>query len=157
MRPLLIICSAFVSVSAYADPAAMTVPPQCAAVSAVPASAEIPEPALSAKLSLATCEAGLRFDALQLAPDEASMRALYNAAKPSLAMIDEVIHTNDPEYAPRAVQARRDLYIAMVTRMRDSIPPLAPDTVGPALARHDAAHEELERKLTIWTGETEPR
>jgi hypothetical protein len=155
MRPSLVVVllAVLVPVASYANAPAQYVPGPCARVGTAPASATIPQPALSALISLAMCEAALRFDALRLTPDTESMIRLNEAAKPSFALLDQAIQSHDPVLMPAAMKARRDLYIAMAVRMRNSIPPITPTTVGPALAAHDEAHDELERKLTVWLGD----
>src|SRR5579883_471535 len=82
--------------AAAATPSAGDVPDACKLVATAPASAEIPMPGLVAKVSLAYCGANQRFAALKLSPDDASIAALNAAAKPSFALLDEVIQANDP-------------------------------------------------------------
>jgi hypothetical protein len=124
----------------------------CAAVGTPPASATTPQPALSAKISLALCQAENSFGALQLAPDDASIKAMSSAAAPSLGLLDQVIQSGDATYAPIATKAKAGLLVAMAVRMRNSIPPVTATTVGPALAQHDQAHAALEPKLAAWLG-----
>ena len=124
----------------------------CAAVGTAPASATIPQPALSAKISLALCQAENRFGSLQLAPDDASLKAMSSAAAPSLQLLDEVIQSGDATYAAIATKAKAGLLVAMAVRMRNSIPPITATTVGPELAQHDQAHAALEPKLAAWLG-----
>jgi hypothetical protein len=125
-------------------------PADCAAVGTPPASAVTPQPAMSAKVSLALCQAEGSFGALHLAPDDASIAAMNSAAAPSLQLLDEVIHAGDATFAPIATKAKAGLLVAMVVRMRNSIPPITATTVGPALAQHDQAHAALEPKLAAW-------
>jgi hypothetical protein len=127
-------------------------PSDCAAVGTAPTSATIPQPALSAKISLALCQAESRFGSLQLAPDDASITAMNNAAAPSLQLLDQVIQSGDATYAPIATKAKAALLVAMAVRMRNSIPPVTMTTVGQALAEHDQAHAALEPKLAAWLG-----
>jgi hypothetical protein len=154
MRPSLVVVllAVLVPVASYAGAPPQYVPGPCERIGTPPASATIPQPAISALISLAMCEAELRFDALRLTPDDASMIRLNEAAKPSFALLDQAIQSHDPVLMPAAMKARRDLYVAMAVRMRNSIPPITSTTVGPALAAHDEAHDELERKLTVWLG-----
>ena len=131
---------------AFAD----DVPPQCTAVATVPADAKAKVTAIAAKVSLATCGAMVRFGALKLAPDDASIAALTKAAQPSFDLLDAVIKSNDATYAPIAQKARADLLLSMAVRMRNTIPPVTPSTVGPALVEHDKQHAELEPKIKPW-------
>lgn len=105
---------------------------------------------MSAKISLALCQAEGKFDALHLAPDDASIAAMNSAAAPSLQLLDEVIHAGDATFAPIATKAKSGLLVAMAVRMRNSIPPITATTVGPALTEHDQAHAALEPKLASW-------
>jgi hypothetical protein len=127
-----------------------SVPAQCSPVATVPADAKIPVPSLAAHIALATCGAGVRFGALKLSPDDASIKALSDAAKASFDLLDEVTATNDATYAPMAAKARADILVSMAVRMRNSIPPITMTTVGQPLIDHDKAHAELEPKIKPW-------
>src|SRR5262249_37826409 len=61
---------------------------------------EITQSAIGAKISLANCLALVRFKALRLAPDDASIAALAQAAKESLELIDAAIAAGDPTLTP---------------------------------------------------------
>jgi len=124
--------------------------PGCAAVAAIPADAKIPGPALAAKVAFATCGANARFAQLKLTPDDAGLKALSDAAKPSFDLLDEVIKANDATLSPIAQKARVDLLVSMVVRMRNSIPPITMQTVGTALQEHDTAHAAVEGKIKPW-------
>jgi hypothetical protein len=127
-----------------------SVPPQCAAVSAIPADAKIATPLLAARIALATCGAEVRFAALKLTADDASIKALSDAAKPSFDLLDAVASANDDKFTPLAQKARADILVSMAVRMRNSIPPITMTTVGQPLADHDRAHAELEPKIKPW-------
>ncbi len=129
---------------------AASIPGQCAAVAQVPPSATIPQPAIAARIALASCGAEVRFNALQLSPGEASIPALADAAKASLALLDAAIQQNDPTWTPIAQKARTDLFESMVVRARNSIPAITMQTVGAPLAEHDQLHAALEPKLKQW-------
>jgi hypothetical protein len=144
MRSVLVACGISVSSVALAQPA--EVPDRCKAVASAPASARIERPALGAKLSLATCSAAARFAVLKLTPDDASIKALANAARPSLDLYDEVIRANDPVLTPVARTARANLLLGMAVRMRSSIPPITMQTLAQALANH----AEIELKIKPW-------
>jgi hypothetical protein len=132
---------------AFADP---NVPDRCKEVATVPPDAKDDTPKLAAKLALASCGAEARFAALTLAPDDASIQALANAAKPSFDLYDEVIRANDATLSPFAQKERTDLFVSMVVRMRNAIPAITMQTLGPPLAEHDRLHAELEPKLKPW-------
>ena len=142
---------------ALAQPTAMpapidpgSIPAACQGVATVPADAKIATPALAARIALATCGANSRFSALKLTPDDAGLKALSDAAKPSFDLLDEVIKANDATLSPIAQKARVDLLVSMVVRMRNSIPPITMQTVGAPLAEHDQAHAALEPKIKPW-------
>ena len=129
---------------------ATAVPPACAAVVEVPADAAIARPAIAARISLASCAAMARMSALQLKADDASATALAAAAKPSLELFQAAIDQNDPALTPIARAARADLYLGMVVRLRNAVPAITMQTVGPALAAHDEAHAFVESKAGPW-------
>ena len=93
-------------------------PPSCVALAHVPADARIATPALAAHVSVASCAAEQRMNALGLAHDDASMRALAIAVAPSLAMLDDVAAAGGPAWQLTAQFTRGDLYRGMVVRMR---------------------------------------
>ncbi len=144
------------SAVAVAQPAALppidpsAVPPPCAAVATVPADAKIQLPALSARIAAATCGAEVRFGQLKLTPDDAGIKAISDAAKPSFDLLDEVIKTGDAQATPIATKAKADLYASMAVRLRNSIPPITMQTVGAPLQEHDQAHAALEPKIKPW-------
>jgi hypothetical protein len=51
---------------------------------------------------------------------------------------------------PVATKMRSDLFVAMIVRARNSIPPVTMTTVGQPLADHDRAHADLESRLKPW-------
>jgi hypothetical protein len=108
--------------------------------------------ALGAKLSLANCVAVERLQALTLTGDDASMKALSEAVKPAIAVLDQIMQGSDPAYQIMAAQAKGDLYDSMVVRMRntgrDLEPQLLPWSQAAAIAYSEAvrvakAHPEL--------------
>ena len=141
---------------AAAQPAALppidagSIPAACQGVATVPADAKIATPGLAARVALATCGANSRFSALKLTPDDAGIKAISDAAKPSFDLLDEVIKANDATLTPIAQKARADLLVSMAVRMRNSIPPITMQTVGAALQEHDAAHAAIEPKIKPW-------
>jgi hypothetical protein len=73
---------------------------------------------IAARLSTANCMARSRMDANKPAGDDASIRALVAAVKPSLAILDEVAGRGDPSYQIIADDAAGDLYANVVVRLR---------------------------------------
>jgi hypothetical protein len=141
---------------AAAQPAALapidpgSIPAQCQGVASVPADAKTATPALAARIALATCGAQARFAGLKLTPDDAGVKALTDAAKPSFDLLDEVIKANDSTLSPIATKAKADLFVSMAVRLRNSIAPVTMTTVGAPLQEHDQAHTALEPKIKPW-------
>jgi hypothetical protein len=127
-----------------------SIPSQCQAVASVPPDAKIATPGLAARVALATCGATARFSALKLTPDDAGMKALSDAAKPSFDLLDEVMKSGDPTWTAMAQKAKADLNVGMAVRMRNSIPAITMQTVGAPLQEHDQAHAALEPKIKPW-------
>jgi hypothetical protein len=147
----IIICSAAQLALADSPPPISTdATPSCAALAKVPADAAIPLPAISARVSTASCVAEAKFTALQLKPDDASIAALTAAAKPSIDALDAVIQENDPVMAPIAKLARADLFQGMAVRIRNSITPITMATIGPQLALIEQQHVAIEPKIQAW-------
>lgn len=146
----------FASSVALAQPAALpaidagSIPAACQGVASVPADAKTNTPALAARIALATCGAQARFATLKLTPDDAGVKALSDAAKPSVDLLDAVIAANDSTLSPIAQKAKADLFVSMAVRLRNSIPPVTMQTVGPQLQEHDQAHAALEPKIKPW-------
>ena len=141
------------SALALADPTGIApgaVPPACASLASVPTDATGPVPSIAARISAASCAAEVKFNGLHLAPDDASIAALSDAAKPSVGWLDAAIQQNDPVMTPIAQKARADLFVSMAVRMRNSIAPITMQTVGPKLAEHDQQHAALEPKIKAW-------
>jgi hypothetical protein len=108
---------------------------------------------LGAKLSLASCLAVDRFQSLNLTGDDAAIKALSEAVKPSLAILDQIMQGSDPAYQIMAAQAKGDLYDSMIVRIRytgrsDLEPQLLPwsqaaDVAYSEAVRVSKAHPEL--------------
>jgi hypothetical protein len=128
---------------------AASVPPACSALAAEPA-AQIPQPALEARIALASCGAEVRFNALKLTADAESIAALNAAAKPSMDLLEVVIQHSDPVWSPVARAIRGNLYVAMAVRMRSAIPVVTPQTVGDPLTAHANAHAAVEAEIKPW-------
>jgi len=142
--------ASLVPAAAVAQPAANAIPESCKSVATPPPSAIIPMPGLVANISLAYCGAAQRFAALKLTNDDASMKALMDAAKPSFDLLDSVIAANDPVATETAKRLRSSLLVGMAVRMRLTIPSITPETVGPHLAELMKAHDDLEPKIKPW-------
>jgi hypothetical protein len=155
MRALTIALMMMSPVMAFADgemPAMdkSGIPAECAQFAKEPEGAKIAGPAIEARISVATCSAGVKLNALQVKPDDASADAMAAAMKPSFDLLNGSIAQNDPAWTPVATRARADLIIAMAVRMRNSVPAITAETVGQALADHDKAHAAIEAKIQPW-------
>lgn len=128
------------------------VPPQCQTLAAIPGDATVAAPSVEAYIATAGCGAEAKFEAIKgsLTPDDAGVAAMTDAAKPYFGLLDAAIKAGDPTWTPVAQKARMDLVASMIVRMRNSIPPITMQTVGPALADHDAKHAALEPKIQPW-------
>jgi hypothetical protein len=118
-------------------PLPRTLPPRCQPVAQIPASARIPDPALGAHISVANCMAEVAMNALDVQPDAASIARFDAAVAPSLAMLDNVIRVGGPYWNVIAEDARRDLYVGMIVRERQSV-------------TDAASREDLEARLGPW-------
>jgi hypothetical protein len=112
---------------------------RCAPLAQLPLSATIPEPAISAHVSLANCIAEESMNRVVVSPTDGAIGQLNSAVAPSLAMLDEVSRLGDPYWKAIAEDAKRDVYSSMVVRVRASIP-------TPGLAAESA----VEPKLVGW-------
>ena len=106
---------------------------------------------LAQRISVASCMASIRLDALRsLGEPGAAIPALANAVAPSIAMLDEVIANGDAGRQIVAEHAKGDLYVGLAVRLRNTVPPIGPLTTGPALKIHDDAHDALEPSARAW-------
>ena len=151
MRTLLIVGAlTLVPVAAHAQAPA----PACENVASVPAEMRTDTPLLAARLSMATCEAGARMNALTIVDDDVSLKALADAVQASFATFDDIAQNPDPRWQILAARSRADLRFAMVARMRESIPTVPAGETGDALVNDLADRAErrtrLEPKLQPW-------
>lgn len=102
------------------EPLPHDLPAKCAALATPPASAKIAGPVLAAHVSAANCLAEITIARTDATPDEGSITRLGNAMAPAIAILDNVISVGDPYWRMVALDAKRDLYVGMVVRERDS-------------------------------------
>lgn len=130
---------------------ASKVPGACSALAEVPGDAKIDRPSFEARISAAHCAASVKLQSLQgVNDDDAGMKTVMDAIAPSIAWLDDVIKTGEPQYGLIAESARAQLLVAAAVRMRNTIPPITMTTVGDALADHDKRHAALEPKIKPW-------
>jgi len=120
------------------------VPPSCRPLAQIPDTLD-PTPALSARISVANCSAEVRLDALVLTHNDASVKALAEAIRPSIAMLDDVARRGDATWQIKAAYSRADLYTSLVVRLRNAEPgdtSIEPQ-LRPWLTRADAAYQDV--------------
>ncbi len=155
MRSLIVTLFALTPAAALAAPALSPIDtsaaPNCSGVSTIPADAKSDKPAFEAHISFAHCAASTRLAALTNVSDgDDGMKAVQGAIDPSVAVLDEVIKAGDPQYTVIAEALKAQLWVAAAVRLRNSIPPVTPTTVGEPLADHDKRHAALEPKIKPW-------
>jgi len=155
MRSLAALLSvALLSSSAIAEPSSTIdlsrVPRQCRAVAEMPRSAKLVEPALSARVSTASCLAEVTLPRVPATEKEASIQSLDAAAAPIIALLDEVIAHGNPETQVVAEYTKGDLLLGLETRLRESIPPITPATSVASATEIERRHRRLEPKLARW-------
>jgi hypothetical protein len=123
-----------------------TIPARCRQLAHVPPAAAITTPSLSARVSLATCLAEIRFSEITPRDATALVPALDRAAADSLALLDEVASVDDPAWKLIAEQARGSLLVAMATRVRAAVPRERIDL--PEIT--EAARFEVETAIAPW-------
>jgi hypothetical protein len=119
----------------------------------MPRSAKVIEPALSARVSTASCLAGVILPKVPANDEDASIRALDAAAAPLIALLDDVIAHGNPETQMAAEYTKGDLLLGLGTRARESIPPITPATTITSATEIERRHQRLEPKLTRWNAE----
>lgn len=127
------------------------VPPGCRSLERSPAPTM--QLQLARRISVATCMAGIQLDAAQRTLHNnagAAIQAFGDAVSPSITLLDEVIQFGEPASAIVAERAKGDLYVALAVRLRSTIPPVSPTTVGLALQQHDDAHAAIEPAVRPW-------
>ena len=125
-------------------PLPSSIPDRCRPFTQHPASSTIPDPEIASHVSLANCIAGAAMDQLVLTPTDEGIAKLNDAASASLALLDGVIRTGDPYWMAIAQDAKRDVYVAMIVRVRTSV--ASGDT---------HARDALDGKLAAWRGAIE--
>jgi hypothetical protein len=127
------------------DPASLPASCQQFATSPAP-SARLQE---AAHISIASCLASERLDALQLGDDpEESRQQLAGAIATSIAMYDQVIAHGEPGSRIMAQHAKGDLYIGAAVRLRTSAPPIPPGSAGPVVLAYRQA--QIEPRVRPW-------
>lgn len=154
MRTISILIALLVPALAAAQPAAPApvrldpakLPQSCQQFAAPAPTARLQ---LAARISLANCLASERLDALQLGNDpERSRRQLTEAIAPSVALLDQVIAQGDPSARIMAQHAKGDLYIGLVVRLRNTVPPVP---AGSSNQQHLAyLQREIEPRTYDW-------
>jgi hypothetical protein len=79
--------------------------------------------ALSARISLSSCLADHKLKPIVLCDCEQSVQDINAATTLSLALLDEVYTVGDPSMKILARQAKGDLFLGLVQRMQNTVPP----------------------------------
>jgi hypothetical protein len=127
-----------------------TLPQRCREVAAIPRSSRIADPALSARVSAATCVVDRAVAGMPLTDGDASVQALDAATAPIIATLDEVAAHGGPEWQIVALYMKADILFGLATRLRSSIPLIDQNTSLEAAADIQHRHEALEVKLVPW-------
>jgi hypothetical protein len=111
-----------------------TVDPPCRTRAEVPSHARISGPSFDAAVSTANCMAMTRATQLELAPTEASVKALDAAVAPAMAILDAVIATGDPAHQLIAQHSELDILQSNTARMFVAVPQPSPQMASSELA-----------------------
>ena len=127
------------------------IPPACRSYEKLPDTTS-PRVELEAKVSIASCMAAIRLAGAQrtLVEPGPARQALDDAARPAIELLDDVIGAGDPVASIIANSTKANIYVGMIVRLRNTVPPISATTVGPALAAHDQHHAEIEPMVTPW-------
>jgi hypothetical protein len=126
------------------------VPQRCRAVSEIPHSARVAEPAFSARISAASCMAQIALDDRELTDDAVSIERANAVTAPLIATLDEVIAHGDAATQIVAEYTKGDLLFGLQTRLRESIPQITSHTSLEAAQALERRHRSLDPKLVPW-------
>src|ERR1041385_4315055 len=155
MRSIAIVLSAaLLSSAASAAPAKPIdldkVPNQCRSMAKIPPSARTALPALSARVSVASCISEVVLADGPLTDDDASIQRADAVMAPAIATLDEVIAKGDPTTQIIAEYTKGDLLSGLEVRLRRSIPEMTARTSVDAAQALEQRHRALEPKLEPW-------
>jgi len=140
--------------SAAADPYApldvSKLPEPCRKVAEIPRSTRSADPALSARISAASCEVDIALAGLRLSDDDASIAATNVASGPIIATLDEVIARGQAHWQMLALYVKGDLLFGLEARLRSTIPAITQATPLAAAQAIEHRHDVLEPKLARW-------
>jgi hypothetical protein len=106
--------------------------------------------ALSARISLAVCMADRAVAPLPLCDCGESILAVDTATEPALALLDEVIDTDDPASQVIAEHAEGELYAGLATRLLATLPALGPGASAAEAALREMRRQTLDAQLEPW-------
>lgn len=155
MRPAAIVLSSILlSPAVSAAPARpldlASVPERCRSVTEIPPSARTAQPALSARISAASCVSTLVLADVPLSDDDASIQRAEAVVAPAIATLDEVIAKGDPSTQVIAEYTKGDLLSGLEVRLRRSIPEITPGMSVEAAQVIEQRHRALEPKPEPW-------
>jgi hypothetical protein len=106
--------------------------------------------ALATRVSLASCIATQQLKPLSLLDCELSMHEVEDATARSFALLDEVASAGDPAFQIIALHAEGELYAQMTTRMKNTLPQVAPGATDPASVLIETRAQTLAQLLAPW-------
>jgi hypothetical protein len=106
--------------------------------------------ALSARIALASCMVDRAIAPLSLCDCGDSIAAIDTAAKPAIAILDDVIANADPSIQVIAEHTEGQLYTGFVTRMLATVPAVAPGASEAETTLRDMRKQTLDAQLAAW-------
>jgi hypothetical protein len=79
-----------------------------------------------------------------------SILAVDTATEPALALLDEVIDTDDPASQVIAEHAEGELYVGLTTRLLGTLPALGPGASAAEAALREMRRQTLDAQLEPW-------
>jgi hypothetical protein len=126
-----------------------TVPDACKSLAQQAVAPSVPA-ALSARISLASCMADRAIAPLALCDCAASILEVDAAVAPAMTVLDDVIAAGDPMAELLAEHARGQLHASFLTRLRATLPHLAPGASDAEVTLRDLRRANLEAQLGPW-------
>jgi hypothetical protein len=146
----IVLAGLVITSTATASPARFaTVDAQCLGFAA-PTSSRVTRVALSAKVSLAVCEARERMRAIALTDYEQSTREMIEAVTPSLELLQDVRANPDVAWQVIALHASASLRMGMAVRVLGGVPALSRNETPELVAVDDLRSEILRERIRHW-------
>ena len=123
-----------------------TIPDACVAIAKHAAAPSLPV-ALAARISLASCLPAARLAGETLLDTQDSILVVEAANAPSFALLEDVIAAGDPVQRLLAEHTRGELYMAMIVRMKQTVPPPGDEA---STALHVSRTAVLDTMVSPW-------